>query len=556
MSGFPWGELGIAQGGDAGAIRRAYATRLKAMDLDADPDAYARLRQARDVALRQAKRTVAPSEPEPEPEAAVPGPWSLAGGAYVCRGAGDLHVALATQAGPCRAFAPGFAACGMPPVGGHVVWPFFTPVLAGGDASVRPVQRLDRRLHALLLGMGDDPLGEEVEDEARACLRLILAEATAGSLARREAIEAWLADVLARSWPRCAPLLEEAAVAMGWQQQAGRLGEAPQVAFLTARLGGYLFQRDVQSPSHPHHAAWQELNREGEAGLLRRLTFRPARVAALLRDIRKSWPELESTLDARRIHSWESRRQRTWGINWYMLAAIGVFRLLVALWHPDAERPAAPSRDFLPAAQSPQDEAQMALVVKTTFGEGHSSEWLKLHQLDLAETLAYKIGLKAKDPDTLPRNEDMAEKLVRVRSYFAAKQAGGAELDQAMRQRLAVLDALKQDPQACGLFMREGTLPGGFTLSPAARQAAQRLYARQAEAGRLLAPQNSGTHKALVPGVLVSKVFAETHMDNARLTAAMQGKGPDADRCGVARALLRATLGWQGKEHQAILMTL
>ena len=50
-----WKLLGIARSTDTGAVRRAYATLLKASDPDSDPDAFARLRDARDTALVNAR---------------------------------------------------------------------------------------------------------------------------------------------------------------------------------------------------------------------------------------------------------------------------------------------------------------------------------------------------------------------------------------------------------------------------------------------------------------------------------------------------------------------
>jgi hypothetical protein len=84
-----WDELGIAACDDAKAIRRAYAARLKQLDPDRDPEAFARLRRALEWALNGAgdrppqahtdraaepaastSRTAARSEPETEPSPA------------------------------------------------------------------------------------------------------------------------------------------------------------------------------------------------------------------------------------------------------------------------------------------------------------------------------------------------------------------------------------------------------------------------------------------------------------------------------------------------------
>jgi hypothetical protein len=64
-----WAELGIAPTRDAGAIRRAYAARLKLVRPDASPDAFARLREAYERALSMAVVTTAA-----RPAATQPGP--------------------------------------------------------------------------------------------------------------------------------------------------------------------------------------------------------------------------------------------------------------------------------------------------------------------------------------------------------------------------------------------------------------------------------------------------------------------------------------------------
>lgn len=78
----PWSELGIAATPDPGAIRRAYAARLKQCRPDDDPEGFARLRAAYQAALALAGRaepavaTVAAAEPAisapPPPEPPEP----------------------------------------------------------------------------------------------------------------------------------------------------------------------------------------------------------------------------------------------------------------------------------------------------------------------------------------------------------------------------------------------------------------------------------------------------------------------------------------------------
>jgi hypothetical protein len=65
-----WQELGVAPTTDAKAIRRAYAVRLRAMDVDREPEAFQKLRAAYETALRRS--TARPTAPKKPPDTA----WS------------------------------------------------------------------------------------------------------------------------------------------------------------------------------------------------------------------------------------------------------------------------------------------------------------------------------------------------------------------------------------------------------------------------------------------------------------------------------------------------
>ncbi|HEX7155636.1 MAG TPA: J domain-containing protein [Burkholderiaceae bacterium] len=61
-----WDELGIAPCDDPKVIRRAYAARLRQLDPDREPDAFARLREAYERALDLSRRK-GPARPSAEP---------------------------------------------------------------------------------------------------------------------------------------------------------------------------------------------------------------------------------------------------------------------------------------------------------------------------------------------------------------------------------------------------------------------------------------------------------------------------------------------------------
>lgn len=68
----PWDELGIAETKDSKAIRRAYASRLRAIDQQKDPAAFQRLRQAYEWALNRVSQPAMEEPPPAEPAESGP----------------------------------------------------------------------------------------------------------------------------------------------------------------------------------------------------------------------------------------------------------------------------------------------------------------------------------------------------------------------------------------------------------------------------------------------------------------------------------------------------
>ncbi|NKJ44958.1 hypothetical protein [Novosphingobium sp. SG720] len=248
-----WRRLGIDPTADQGAIRRAYADALRAMDVDADVAGFSALREARDAVLAWARQQpadapiaeVLPEQGAAEADAFVPGTWphaaprldGLAGDGLVQAGTDDRHDALvpplplAPASGPSD---PQFAL--RQPTLGVVEW-FASDV--DPVRLARPEQpRADHALHALLLeGPGTEfGLSEDERADAQAHVAALIAQADAGGVDLWGRTEEWLAETLARGWPRSAPLLDSAAQAFGWADRPATTGDSPAVAFLIPRL--------------------------------------------------------------------------------------------------------------------------------------------------------------------------------------------------------------------------------------------------------------------------------------------------------------------------------
>jgi hypothetical protein len=582
---FPWAVLGIAPTADIAAIRRAYAVHLKAMDPDLDADAYAQLRQARDAALRQARAKVSTDAAAGDEAETLHGDapsgsaeivrWPYAAPEVVI--AGSAYLPAVTVATPSadddyRRLAEGFSPTDPSTTGDLQIGKVFgAPVLSGGTQAedLRPVQRPDARLSALLLA-AETPLSAADEDEARTCLREVLGDAAAGNLARHNAAEAWLSELLARSWPRCAPLLEEAATAMGWTNSAGRLGESKAVAFLNHRLAGYLFQRDVQQPSHPFHQAWVELSRPARAGPIRLVPLRVNPLKQQIRDllqlIQRQFPEIESFLDPQRVASWETAmptgrhyvfrvgRHYTFRIRWLGIAAFVAFRLLIALSQctPQPQTPStSPASQF---AADPRMTLALDSAISSAFGQGKTMAWLRARQPDLADRISAQAWPPGYDPANLGYLIARVEREVRRRVDIAARTATGADLDDAMRVRAGLIDTARgAGGPACTEFLATGFLPD--TIEPPAklRSQEQALAAHLVELGKLTDQPPPPPARVKVPGKLVEQVIVATGLSHDRVVKALTGTSIDQDRCVVEDSLLKATLAWHGKDRTAIL---
>ncbi|WP_334184152.1 hypothetical protein [Novosphingobium sp.] len=571
MNGAPWSILGIGRTADAAAIRKAYAARLKAMDVDKDVEGFAQLRQARDQALRLARNLAAaeePAEPEPgeepefgpSPEApprwtyAAPqlsGDWSRADLA-ARPGEPDDTTMLGRMAWAAAAVREGVSGAGIPLT---TIDPFTAPLLHGNHAAddtlgLRPGETPAERLAILLdpeRETAGEPLTEAEARQATRALRKILDDAAQAQITRAQQIEDWLAEVLARGWPRSAPLLEDANAAFGWEREWAAHDARPGVAFLGARLRGYRFQQSVLQPGHRYNKAWNELVRPGRASRFRLLRG-PAQgeVDGLLRGVRQNFPELETHFAPERVASWEGGNPFASGLLiFFGVIALGI---VMALANGSSGHGSSLEHDTRQAMQTAVPEA---------FGKGRDSSWLWDKQPELAGVLNAQARTLLENGDSEAAVVDKVVEIVRGRSFLNGRELAGGDLDTAMHLRLAQLRAAQSRSVATCIDVRNtGRLHGAIPLPEDLREQERAFAAHLAETGKLGRPREHGERSAIVPGRLIDQVVTATRLSRDAVKQAMSGKGDDAAGCAVTIALLDRTLAWQGENRREILMTL
>jgi hypothetical protein len=307
-----WALLGIAPTDDKREVKRAYTRKLKTIDIDADPAAFIALREAMEAANEWGTGT----------------PWWEQ----------DQDLGSDTESGtseypdeePDDAFEEDWDN-----------WRPNRPVFA--DQGPGPVIA---ELEDLLYG--DDP-PHPAQVEALGTRLLALPELD--RVDQAVAVEQWLAQAIANTFPRSDPLIEPAAARFGWKEHA-RLSDWA-VGHIMQRRDDLQFRQRLVQPLHPHRRAFEELagSPRKKLGLLQwRLADQVRDFFVLLHDR----PTLENDLDAGSVAWWRDHLHgphlpRHFGWWWSGLALLLAMAGLVAL-NPAANLPLVFVALLVPAA--------------------------------------------------------------------------------------------------------------------------------------------------------------------------------------------------------------
>ncbi|MBB3859755.1 hypothetical protein GGQ88_001016 [Novosphingobium hassiacum] len=582
-----WRVLGIAKTGDVGAIRRAYAERLKAMDIDRDVDGYARLREARDAALRWARMKVAVDEGGLEPldgvdavveTPEVPAPAESSSWLYAAPAAtGESDPTLTTRLGDRTAGAldvtRGVGAAQAPAVQAIEVQrdPFARPVLLGLEQdpdAVMPAWAHEQALHRLLLPDHDadeyPPLEGWEEAMARGHLKAILHNAQTVSVSAFDEVDNWLAGMLMRAWPRSSPLLEPAAAVFGWESERGRVNERPAIAFLNMRLRGLRFLEKVAEPAHPLHKAWVELTTPAQQGSRRGWFVKRRDVEQLLEGVRKNFPELEHHFDHWRVALWERGGTSSDNYGWLSggrLALIAIILLvqIVRFALSDGEPKRQPLIDRPPVTTQQQDadRAVIERAVGSIFGSGVTFAQIQSRQPDLAALFSANRTIARSQQDTDGAYIAKVRDLVRERMYMTALVIKGPLLEDVQRIRVDILRAARKAGAAqCMTFVRTRRLGAEVALAPSLLSRESLLARRMLEARQLGPPARLPANRTSVSGAVIGRVMDRTGIGEARVRQALNNAGSDADQCAVTIAMLDVALTQPEAQRQALLSVL
>lgn len=526
---FPWNRLGIDETRDTGAIRKAYADALRAINVDEDIPGYTELRRARDQALWWASQAVRDDVAGDEDDGALYGLGGL--------DEDDWDDDEDWDFGPAH----------QQPLPGGVTEP-------ARDPELTEAQRRAQAAWKDLLGVlyPDDTASDEAVtldelEQGLAALDVLIARANEADLLEHDALDDGLAELFARTWPRSAPFVEPANAAFGWLDEAGALEERSALMFLNQRLKGMRFHEKVQLPEHPLHKAWVELSRPGRVTMLDRLRVKRLEIEKLLDGIRQRYPELESYLDPERVASWDKGgaldgqpsglgpRIVRWG---FLALVIGVFalRMLAGLSNSGID---AKDADAVAAAEALK-AAELDLALIDIFGEG----------TDMAAMSAVDPALAKMFDGLADRADKPGARMLAVTRLKALASTEGAERnDLAVRadlKHLWMTAARRQSDAVCRKVMTGEFVDLDLALTDKERDRERAMLKQLLDAKLLGKEIKDGEYRYSIPGWLVSDAIKRSKLSPEKLTAGLTD--PDSpERCKAEIALLDAVRAAPGK---------
>jgi len=544
---WPWSVLAIDQTSDLKTIRRAYADKLKAMDIDRDAAAYANLRNARDVALdraRLAASSAAKEETEDE--------WSISAGLAEDYGAsGDDDAIL-------------FDDTDLDDTGSEGFEPYERFESDGPPVEAPDYSGPDRDLSLLLFPNGErseEGFTAEEFEAARSAMQAIVEDAQASELARQQMADFWLADRLATAWPRSAPLVAEAAEAFEWEKRDGQLGEGPAQAFLNARLRGMRFHEAVQQPGHWGYKAWKELSTPGKKGPLGWTRASKSDVRRLISGIRENFPELESLLDWEKVSDWTQPVDNPWPSFGTIFIVIVIAVQFLRFCGSAVDFVSADELSDAPPAAVWTAEDRDALATEL-FGPGVTYEAVTLGVPEFARALEQQEELQRASPDGFSILNNLMEGVIvgQVREMVlnSDRETDFDQLIRIKQLKLKLLDLAysTRGVTFCASFSRGATFSGNIEVPPDVRKDERLLAAELLTDGKLEYPVNRPVRSATIPGELFAAAERESGVSGEAASRAAMGEGSDSDICLFRKALLAEALRRPGSLTRDLLLIL
>lgn len=506
--GWIWSSLGIDATDNVTSIRRAYARKLKELDVDADPHVYAQLRQARDIAIDRASAAFAEEE--------------------------DAS----------------FAIDDIIPI---TIFPEATEPAQDAEAD-DPISEHHRLFVAILFPDGERSDAQIETDEAEALhghFVALIADPRLDDVSWFAGVSEWFAEALAQSFPRSQSLLVPAARFFDWPAQ-DELRRSAAVNWLLSRIEGNIFVAEVETRGHSLHKAWVELTRPTDAKS-RRGKVPIEQVGELLSLVRTRYPHLEDRFDWYRVQLWEQpvgSSSKTWRgvVVW-----IVVILLLQAIRFCEQKRSVhtpSPSSNTAPFDIGPSGDQSLRRqddidhVLRAGFDGAFGLAELRAKDAKLVELLEKSWIAVNRDGGTFDMFRTAASGVLAARFNQDLIRADYPTIVELLQLMLREARAVRsKDPGACADHLRQRRI--SYEFSPELQRQ------RRALIGRILLEARAAQQDVADPNYPSYEISGEVMTDAAR-RAAMPGPmfvealerfdAKPRARCGAQIALLEAIL--------------
>ena len=554
MSAWPWRTLGIAPTGDRKEIRSAYARKLKSGNYDA-ADAFAKLRGARDAALRLAEGAVAAAPVEDHSDGGNPGardvslspPVLAHDGVGISAGVvsvGDeamplLSEGLAADRGAGVVIATEGATFAAPLITGHA-----TVAPVGRDALLSAYQEACRRVYQALHDEPSDMLLSAAEAaDVRRDLDVAIGLAREESVEQQADFETWLAEVIVQTLPRSEPALDIAARVFGWAER-GKMVDAPLViAGLGERMAAMAFVGQVESAKHRWHRAYRELRKPAGERSRRGRFVGSRKIRDLLTHVRTHHPIVERNFDSWRVELWEQAARQKQGIGTFFLIIVVVINIVRVVTgnFGGSDKPNPVPVDIATPLPSTPEEA-MAPTLNVVGGNDLTVDAVKQRNPALyADLLDVWKDVYARNGD-LPDFTSRARTLIVDRGDLAMGTAGYA----ISRERVSATRKMAgrfyaEHPRYCVDFLDGKTMTDEWLRDY--RESYRHVLVNALLERSTPASLPARRERFDIPGEVMKDIARRAHLSDSAVRKALNGSGADEDkRCKVRLALMDAAL--------------
>tara|TARA_R110002124_G_scaffold259694_1_gene425539 strand:+ start:2044 stop:3687 length:1644 start_codon:yes stop_codon:yes gene_type:complete len=529
VDGNIWSILGIAATDDRKAIRKAYATRLKQIDVETEAQKFIDLREAMEGALHLIQMAAWEEQQEE---------WEKnqsAGNATPTSADGDEAQLPDTDAPDQIAEDDAFAITASEQSG------------ADDDLWVEG-NRLYNEIIEIISSDKEVPdfLTTEEEDKLVPRAQAFFDWLDRSPISAAQAYEHELAYALAFTVPRSDPLLQSAVDHFGWDRTGQDWDRDPTIMEILSRLEGNRALSALMEPDHKWHQAYLELTGQGP----KRPFWQSApkkQIRELLGTVKAKYPSVEAALDPEALGKWERKLDvGSQGLGaflsenrWLTIGVIiAISTCARVVDRDDSKVTVAPGfEQNYRGYDLSEPSGDIDIALEKYFGPHLTIADLQEQNVNFLQKLeAQWDNAKLGEANIIQFSKDIG-KVIDDELSIAFPQTGQAELSAYWQARADIArDYEKSGALSCALF-----LSGQLENSPVPQEFRGRLQESLANIltnGYKEQTPASAKRNFRISGTMLAEIGKRTKLSQDKIIAALQGGGNSSEKCQSQLALI------------------